>query len=114
MRLGHQPEPVLQSGVALQEGTVTCFACENESESESTACWRSRRLPRDRDRGSLHGDDHRVTVTVTVSAAGICSQEVTENLSPSFTARNKNNREHRRHLWLIRPADVRMPSTDFS
>ena len=35
------------------------------------------------------------------------SQEVTEDLTPSFTARNKNNREHRRYLWLVRPADVR-------
>ena len=55
----------------------------------------------------MRSDDHRVTVAVTASAAGTCSQDVTENLSPSFTPRNKNNREHRRYLRLVQPADVR-------
>ena len=96
MRLSHQPEPVLQSGVALQEGNVTqaCFACEDESESTGG-------------HAAFHGDDHRVAVAVTASAAGTCSQDVTENLSPSFTPRNKNNREHRRYLRLVQPAEVR-------
>ena len=73
MRLGHQPEPVLQSGVALQEGTVTCFACEDESESESTgghAAFHGGHVTVTVT--ALHGDDHRVTVTVTASAAGAC------------------------------------------
>ena len=68
---------------------------------------RDRCGPRDPDPDRLDGDDHRVTVTVTASAAGTCSQDMAENLPSCFTARNKNNREHRRHLWLVQPADVR-------
>ena len=52
MRLGHQSEP----GVALPvKWTTTCFACESESESESTGG---------------HAGFHGGHMTVTVTAAG--------------------------------------------